>query len=96
VTRPATTPIIAEPPSFDDPRYRDDLRAFCRDASRWMRDIHEDLTRVERPVEGRYTVSNPSTNRSLDVSAADLATLRAVVGTIIADLVTKRLFRTKG
>lgn len=35
-----------------------------------------------------YTVTNPSTSRTLDVSAATLAELRAVVGTMVADLIT--------
>lgn len=39
-----------------------------------------------------YTVSNPSTSRSLDVAAATLPQLRAVVGTIIEDIQTFLMF----
>ncbi len=34
-----------------------------------------------------YTITNPSTSRSLDVGAATLAELRAVVGTLLQDLI---------
>lgn len=40
-----------------------------------------------------YTVSNPSVSRTLDVSAATLAELRAVVGTMIADNVSYGLYQ---
>lgn len=40
-----------------------------------------------------YTISNPSTSRSIDVSAATLAELRAVVGTVIQDLLSYGLFQ---
>ena len=39
-----------------------------------------------------YTVTNASVTRTLDVSTADLATLRAIVGTMIADLQDMRIF----
>jgi hypothetical protein len=39
-----------------------------------------------------YTVTNPSTQRALDVSTADLATLRTVVGTVISDLILYGLY----
>jgi hypothetical protein len=40
-----------------------------------------------------YTVTNPSTSRSLDVSTATLAQLRAIVGTMIADQQTFGAFQ---
>jgi hypothetical protein len=40
-----------------------------------------------------YTVTNPTTNRSLDVSAATLAQLREVVGTMIGDLVAAGFYQ---
>lgn len=40
-----------------------------------------------------YTVTNPSTSRSLDVSAATLAELRAVVGTMLADTIDIGLYQ---
>lgn len=40
-----------------------------------------------------YTVTNPSTSRSIDVSAATLAQVRAVVGTMISDLIAIGLYQ---
>lgn len=40
-----------------------------------------------------YTVTNPSTSRSLDVTGATLGQLSAVVGTMITDLITVGLYK---
>ncbi len=40
-----------------------------------------------------YTVTNPTTNRSLDVAAAAIGTVRQVLGTVIADLIAIGLYQ---
>jgi len=51
----------------------------------WVRtDADGDLTKYVPAVT--YTVSNPSTSRSIDVNNASLSELRAFVGTLVSDL----------
>lgn len=49
-------------------------------------DVETRLGRLENPLREVYTVTNGSTSRSLDVSAATLAQVRAFLGTLITDL----------
>lgn len=96
MTRPRLRTLIAEPPSFDDPRYQGNLAAFCRDASRWMADVHADILRAERPAENVYAVTGDTPTVAFNAASADLATTRNVLATVIRDLITKRTLRSKG
>jgi hypothetical protein len=87
---------LNDPPDIDDPRYGGNLAAYNRAVSEWLDMLADELQRREVPSREPYTVSNPTTSRSLDVSAATLGELRQVVGTLIEDLVTQRILRTKG
>jgi len=55
----------------------------------------ERISEQQRPSKEPYTISNPTTLRTLDVSAGTLADLRQVVGTLITDLKTKSILRGK-
>lgn len=50
----------------------------------------------DTPSRMPYTVSGVTAARTLDASAATLAETRQTLGTLIEDLVTKRVLRTKG
>lgn len=46
----------------------------------------QDVVNNNASLQTGYAVTNPSTSRTLDVSAATLAQVRAVLGTLIDDL----------
>lgn len=64
--------------------------ALMRAWDELCRTLETELGALRAPAgQTGYTVTNASDSRSLDVSAATLGQLRAVVGTMIADLQKK-------
>lgn len=60
--------------------------------------MFEELERIseqQRPSKEPYTISNPTTLRTLDVASGSAADVRQVLGTLIADLKTKAILRGK-
>lgn len=54
------------------------------------RTVENELGALRAPAgQTGYTITNPSSLRALDVSAATLAQVRQVVGTMVADLKAK-------
>lgn len=70
---------LPTPPLVSDPA----LRAYLVDLTDAIGDW---ATQVEAQTGAKYAISNLTTNRSLDVSAATAAQVRQVLGTLISDL----------
>ena len=54
-----------------------------------IRSMELRIKALERATAHQYTVTNPTTNRTLDVSSATLAETRQVLGTWLQDIKEK-------
>lgn len=70
--------------------------ALCNHIDATLQQL-ESLSQIrDIPSKMPYTVSNVTASRTFDATAATLAETRQFVGTLVEDLVTKRIVKTKG
>lgn len=87
---------IPDPPDINDVRFDGNLREWARAVSEWMKGLRDELERADRPARNVYALTDITPTTSLDGSSSDISEVRNVLGTVIGDLVTKRILRTKG
>ena len=68
---------------FPDPQETYDTR-WASDLTRSLRDFQDSIT---SPVESGYTLTNVTTDRTLDANSTTLAEVADVLGTLIQDLI---------